>query len=108
SPLFMGETLSLSATGGITYIWSGPNGFSSNDQNPQILNVGQAVNGLYTVIATSNECSDTATVSITVVDPTQPLTGTYTINQTAPASPVNFTSFTSAATFLNTAGVAGP
>ena len=34
------------------------------------------------------------------------LSGTYTINQNAPASPTNFISFTSAATVLNSAGIA--
>ena len=108
SPVFMGDDIWLSATGGTSYVWSGPNSFSSTDQNPVVTNAVLASGGIYTVIATSNGCSDTATVDITVVDPTQPLTGNYTINQTAPASPINFTSFTSAATFLNTAGVAGP
>ncbi|RYE21086.1 MAG: hypothetical protein EOP51_16445, partial [Sphingobacteriales bacterium] len=108
SPVFMGDVISLSASGGMSYNWSGPNGFASTSQNPEITNATLGATGTYTVVVTSNGCSDTATVSIAVVDPSTPLVGLYTINQTAPASPTNFTSFTTAATFLNTVGVSGP
>lgn len=44
-----GDTLSLSSSGGIHYLWSGPNGFTSNLQNPIIPNVSAANAGTYTV-----------------------------------------------------------
>jgi gliding motility-associated-like protein len=52
SPLCAGDTLQLTATGGggLIYLWSGPNGFSSTLQNPTIPNVSEADNqGTYTL-----------------------------------------------------------
>ena len=52
---------------GGTYNWSGPNGYSSTDQNPTILNSTVADAGTYTLIVSSNNCvSERATVSIEV------------------------------------------
>lgn len=39
-----------------SYVWSGPNGFSSTQQNPIIENVTPANNGFYTVKAVANGC----------------------------------------------------
>ncbi len=62
-----GTTISLSSTGGGTYSWSGPSGFTSSTQNPSITNSVVANDGIYTVIVSNAaNCSDTATVSITV------------------------------------------
>lgn len=44
-------TISLTATGGTNYQWSGPNGFSSTLPNPVIPNAGPAAFGRYTVDA---------------------------------------------------------
>lgn len=57
-----------STTPGATFTWTGPNGFTSNQQNPLLSNVTPANSGTYTVFATApNGCtSPTATVSITV------------------------------------------
>jgi hypothetical protein len=58
SPLCPYETLTFLALGGTTYAWSGPNGFTSNQQNPSIPKVGLANEGVYSVIATSlNGCT---------------------------------------------------
>jgi len=49
-----------------TYEWTGPNGFSSTDQNPRLPNASSELSGSYTVVITDvNGCSDFAT---TVVD----------------------------------------
>ncbi|MBK7182384.1 MAG: hypothetical protein IPH89_05300 [Bacteroidetes bacterium] len=54
---------------GATYSWSGPNGFSSTDQNP-IINPASAINsGLYTLIVAVGACADTADITA-VVNPT--------------------------------------
>ncbi|GIV40885.1 MAG: hypothetical protein KatS3mg034_0195 [Vicingaceae bacterium] len=67
SPICAGQTLNLSATGGVSYSWSGPNGFSSNSQNPSIPNASTAASGTYTVTVTdANGCSNTATTNVTV------------------------------------------
>jgi hypothetical protein len=58
SPLCPNETLTFLTLGGATYAWSGPNGFTSNQQNPSIPKVGFANEGVYSVIATSsNGCT---------------------------------------------------
>lgn len=62
-----GETLSLGSNGGTSYSWAGPNGFTSNDQNPSLSNVTTAASGTYTVTVTSNSgCTSTATTSVTI------------------------------------------
>jgi gliding motility-associated-like protein len=70
SPVCQGQTLSLSATliPGVTYNWTGPNGFSSNQPSVTIPNVSAANAGAYTVVAISNGCSGPpATVNVSVV-----------------------------------------
>lgn len=58
---------SLSANGGSSYSWSGPGGFTSTLQNPQILGTTLAAAGQYTVIITDiNTCTNTAVASIGV------------------------------------------
>jgi len=48
-----GDALTLTATGGVSYTWSGPNIASSN-QNPLVINNVSAANaGVYTVVPTS-------------------------------------------------------
>ena len=58
SPTCENHDLQLYSIGGIFYSWNGPNGFSSNVQNPIIANVTQANAGWYFVIVTdANGCS---------------------------------------------------
>ncbi len=64
-------TLGASVSSGgspVTYLWSGPGGFSSTAQNPQVTVAGPYV---LTVTATANSCSatDTATVSLNTAAP---------------------------------------
>ncbi len=59
SPICEGKPINLLAqtvTGG-TYAWSGPNGFSSNVQNPNITNALLADSGNYTLVVTQNGCN---------------------------------------------------
>ncbi len=61
------EDLNLSATGGVDYSWSGPNSYTSNDQNPIINDIGTTASGDYTVTVTdANNCSADATVNVSV------------------------------------------
>lgn len=58
--------LAQTVAGG-TYSWTGPNGYSSSDQNPIILNSTVADAGTYSLIVSSNNCvSQRSTVSIQV------------------------------------------
>ena len=68
SSLCQGETLNLTATPGSNgYSWTGPNGFTSNVQNPTITNTTAAMAGDYIVTATGacGTAIDTVTVQIT-------------------------------------------
>jgi hypothetical protein len=60
-PVCAGSPLNLTATsvGGATYLWSGPNGFTSTQQNPT-LTYTPAYEGVYSVQVTSGSCSSTA------------------------------------------------
>ncbi len=67
SPQCVGNTLSLNSSGGGTYVWSGPNNFSSSLQNPSLNIISATANGIYTVTATNaNGCSSTATTNVTI------------------------------------------
>ncbi len=62
-----GSNVTLSGGGGGSYNWSGPGGFSSSQQNAAINNAGVSASGTYSLIVSNNfNCSDTATVSLTV------------------------------------------
>ncbi|MBL0084449.1 MAG: putative Ig domain-containing protein [Saprospiraceae bacterium] len=76
-PKCAGTTLNLSSSGGSTYSWSGPNMFSSNDQNPTITNVTSAAAGIYTVqITDGNGCIDIETTNAIIIDsPTGAVSG---------------------------------
>ena len=67
SPQCAGATLNLTSGGGISYAWSGPNGFTSTEQNPTINNITSANAGTYTVTVTNGiNCSATATTNVVV------------------------------------------
>ena len=55
-PLCVGDNLQLYAddVNNATYHWTGPNGFSSSQQNPIILNVGMQHAGAYNLVITVN------------------------------------------------------
>lgn len=70
SNICIGETIQLNcvALGNTTYSWTGPNGFTSNEQNPSIPNAQPGMSGNYTVSVTPQYCGSaiTSTVAITV------------------------------------------
>lgn len=71
APVCAGTNLQLNCqvadAAGVTFSWTGPNGFSSNQQNPVISNATAAASGTYTCIATKSGCTAvTTTVSVTV------------------------------------------
>lgn len=67
SPLCQGDSLTLMASGGESYQWSGPNGYSSNEQNLFMNNASIANSGVYTLIVTdSNGCTTTSKTNVIV------------------------------------------
>ena len=94
-----GQTLSLTATtvAGASYFWSGPNGFSSNSQNPTISNLQAADAGNYLLTTTVNSCTSAPSIlNVTVSSPV--ITGGI-ISQ---VSGYNIHKFTSSSTFTTT------
>ncbi|WDF45777.1 T9SS type B sorting domain-containing protein [Chryseobacterium sp. KACC 21268] len=66
SPVCVGKPIELSANGGANYDWTGPNGFTSKEQNPKIPDASLASAGTYTCSITGTLGCDTST-SITIV-----------------------------------------
>lgn len=66
-PHCAGETVNLTATGGISYAWSGPSGFSSSAANPAITAATPTVSGTYTVVVSgTGGCTATAASTVLV------------------------------------------
>lgn len=81
-PLCTGETLNLTAgtVPGAAYAWTGPNGYTSNIQNPSINAVTVAQGGAYTVQVTLNGCVSDATTTFIVnpiITATHPAAGPF-------------------------------
>jgi hypothetical protein len=62
------DTLKLSSvrTSGATYLWAGPNGFTSSSNDTNIINVQTAASGNYIVIASKNGCIERDTITVFV------------------------------------------
>ncbi len=77
--LCVGNTLNLQATSpitsGVTYAWTGPNGFTSTQQNPTRVNLSAPDFGTYTVTLTDQY----GITNIKSIDITQSTTGCNTI-----------------------------
>ncbi|MGC4041545.1 MAG: T9SS type B sorting domain-containing protein [Flavobacterium sp.] len=70
----IGNTINLTASGGTNYSWTGPNGFSSNQQNPSINNAGTVNSGIYSCnITGTGGCDGTVSTNIVVGDVTKPV-----------------------------------
>ena len=68
-PICAGQTLQLTASTvpGASYGWTGPGGFTSNQQNPQILSAPTSASGTYSVTATVNGCQSPPATTDAVV-----------------------------------------
>ena len=72
-PYCAGQTITLNASNGATtYSWTGPNGFTSNLQNPTIPNSTPLDSGVYTLNYTTPNCNGTATTLVIVNTPINP------------------------------------
>lgn len=70
-PIYAGMTLYLFASPvpGAAYVWAGPNGFISTNQNPVIANAPTEASGTYTVTARIGNCAVTNATTVTVYPP---------------------------------------
>ncbi len=69
TPVCKGATILLSSSGGVNYSWTGPNGYTSNQQDPQISGAGTQNAGTYTVLVTdANGCTNDNTTNVSVID----------------------------------------
>lgn len=84
SPVCINTPINLTSSGGTTYSWSGPGGFTSAVQNPTITSAATTNAGVYTVSVTSLGCTSTATTNVTVLNPTTTAanTGPYCVGAT--------------------------
>jgi uncharacterized repeat protein (TIGR03803 family) len=74
SPVTQGQSLTLSAAAvtGVTYEWSGPNGFTSTNQNPIISNAQPCNSGLYCLDLIGGGCTSLVSCVSVTVDALQP------------------------------------
>ncbi len=71
SPVCQNTSINLAATTvpGVTYSWTGPNGFTSTDQNPIIPNAQAVDAGSYSVTTVASGCSSSASSTSVVINP---------------------------------------
>jgi hypothetical protein len=82
SPVDIGTSLTLNSTGGGTYLWSGPNTYTSTSPTPTVSSSATgAMAGTYTITVTNSGCTATAN-TVVVVNCTAP---TCDIPATTPA-----------------------
>jgi len=77
-PFCIGNTIQLNASGGTSYSWTGPNGFTSTAQSPILINATKAMEGEYTVTVTANGCTAMASTNALVHDPITATTNVQT------------------------------
>ncbi|MFN8357943.1 MAG: LamG-like jellyroll fold domain-containing protein [Spirosomataceae bacterium] len=67
----VGGVIQLSASGGVAYTWSGPNGYTSSNRTPNLTASSTALGGVYTVVVSNggSACTAAATVQVAVVSP---------------------------------------
>lgn len=82
SPVCTGAAVQLTATGGSTYAWSGPSGFTANIANPSLPSAQMSNNGTYSVtVSNVNTCTTVATTNV-IINETPTLTLNSVTNPT--------------------------
>lgn len=91
------QLMGSSQTGGVTYSWSGPNGFTSSQQNPSVTTLGTYT---VTVTNTDNGCTSSAQAIVTqnIIVPNVTVTGGV-VTCFVPCVQILATSATTGATF---------
>lgn len=83
-PVCVGSTLQLTSNATGTISWTGPNGFTSTQQNPEITNVSAAAAGTYYVTSNNGTCTSVAGSTVVTINAatsiaTQPANATVTV-----------------------------
>lgn len=68
SPVCVGSAITLSTDAEGIYAWSGPNGFTSDEQNPEIASAAVASAGEYSLTVTVGTCTSEASTATVVVN----------------------------------------
>lgn len=69
SPICSGDDLTLNETGGdaISWSWTGPDSFTADTQNPEIIGVTSLQSGIYTVVVEgTNTCTNSADIAVSI------------------------------------------
>jgi gliding motility-associated-like protein len=99
SPVCINQLLSMSAGGGVSYSWNGPNGFFSSAQSPTFVPFTSAQSGNYIVtVSDAIGCSTSTNINITInnlpnpiiTSPNSngcsPMCATFTVSNATPIS----------------------
>ncbi|AWV99231.1 3-coathanger stack domain-containing protein [Arcticibacterium luteifluviistationis] len=65
-PYEEGDAINFMGTGGPSYLWTGPDGFTSSSINPSISKASPAKAGIYTVTVNTGVCTGTATTNVII------------------------------------------
>ncbi len=100
TPVCSGSDILLNATStvpGSSFVWTGPNGFTSTDEDPVIGASTLTMSGTYSVIASANGCSSSSASTVVQVNvtPTTPVVDP-TIWSLCPGGSVEITASSSA------------
>jgi gliding motility-associated-like protein len=78
SPVCTGNPLNLTGgpAGMTSYAWTGPNGFTSNQQNPSVAGATTSLSGIYKLtVSDSNGLTDTTSLAVLVIEKPIPYAG---------------------------------
>lgn len=102
SPICLNDTIKLNSSfaAGATYHWSGPNGFTSSNQNPIIVNSSTLHAGIYQLFLTGGSCtSPVSVINVNIIAPIKPIAtqsqslcigDTITLSANSSNSPVTY------------------
>lgn len=100
SPVCAGLSINLStpSVSGASYVWSGPDGFTSTIRNPSISNAQADNDGNYIVVVTSSAgCTNTSNVTVSVINP--PVASASSNSPLCTATTLNLSASPSGATY---------
>lgn len=110
-----GESINLKASGGDTYKWTGPNGYTADGPNPIINNATEAMTGEYQVMVTTGDCPAWASVNVQVnakvtagAGPDREIIHGQSIQLNGQATGDNITYYWTPAHYLNNPNILNP